>query len=210
MMMTTIVLVAGVSVAAAIGLVGTGYFIYKFHEHNKAAADVDYPAYGVVGPAAKSPAPPDTINRSGRSSHAGSGNVSPVGGGSAGGDRKLAASAQMYHYHHQKQQITSDQSAAGGKKSRGRFISTSDADSEDDLEGFDGDDDGDVENYIVYECPGLAPTGEMEVKNPLFHDDSTPASPAKSPMKISSSGSGGTNTPSTTKTTPDSGCGSRR
>lgn len=28
----------------------------------------------------------------------------------------------------------------------------------------------------MYECPGLAPTGEMEVKNPLFQDDLTPMS----------------------------------
>lgn len=42
----------------------------------KAAADVDYPAYGVTGP---------TIDSS--------------------GDRKLAHSAHMYHYQHQKQQI---------------------------------------------------------------------------------------------------------
>lgn len=41
----------------------------------KAAAEVDYPAYGVTGP---------------------SKDVSP-----SGGDRKLA-SAQMYHYQHQK------------------------------------------------------------------------------------------------------------
>lgn len=42
----------------------------------KAAADVDYPAYGVTGP---------TMDMS--------------------GDRKLAHSAHMYHYQHQKQQI---------------------------------------------------------------------------------------------------------
>jgi hypothetical protein len=44
----------------------------------KAAADVEYPAYGVTGP-----------NKE----------VSPTG------DRRLAQSAQMYHYQHQKQQI---------------------------------------------------------------------------------------------------------
>lgn len=42
----------------------------------KAAADVDYPAYGVTGP---------TVDLT--------------------GDRKLAQSAHMYHYQHQKQQI---------------------------------------------------------------------------------------------------------
>ena len=39
------------------------------------------------------------------------------------------------------------------------------------------DEEGD---YTVYECPGLAPTGgEMEVKNPLFFDDPTPATPTQ-------------------------------
>jgi len=44
-----------------------------------------------------------------------------------------------------------------------------DVDSSDDND--DDDDDDQVEgDYSVYECPGLAPTGEMEVKNPLFTD----------------------------------------
>jgi ABC-type sulfate transport system substrate-binding protein len=47
-------------------------------KNTKAAADVEYPAYGVTGP-----------NKE----------VSPTG------DRRLAQSAQMYHYQHQKQQI---------------------------------------------------------------------------------------------------------
>ena len=45
----------------------------------KAASDVDYPAYGVTGPAKDKVGSP--------------------------GDRKLAQSAQMYHYQHQKQQM---------------------------------------------------------------------------------------------------------
>merc|ERR1712130_1080263 len=36
-------------------------------------------------------------------------------------------------------------------------------------EGEEGEGD-----YTVYECPGLASTDEMEVKNPLFNDDPTP------------------------------------
>ncbi len=50
----------------------------RLHRNAKAAADVEYPAYGVTGP-----------NK----------DVSPTG------DRRLAQSAQMYHYQHQKQQI---------------------------------------------------------------------------------------------------------
>uniref|UniRef100_A0A8C5C402 Neural proliferation, differentiation and control, 1b n=1 Tax=Gadus morhua TaxID=8049 RepID=A0A8C5C402_GADMO len=58
------------------------------------------------------------------------------------GDKKLAHSAQMYHYQHQRQQMLSLEKHRGEPK------------------------------IPDYACPGLAPTGEMEVKNPLF-DDST-------------------------------------
>lgn len=80
------------------------------------------------------------------------------------GDRRLAHSAQMYHYQLTKQNIIAMESSRGVER-RG---SVSEADSEDD-ENEEGD-------YTVYECPGLAPTGEMEVKNPLFQDETTPAS----------------------------------
>ncbi|KAL4660798.1 neural proliferation differentiation and control protein 1 [Arapaima gigas] len=74
------------------------------------------------------------------------------------GDKKLAQSAQMYHYQHQKQQMLSlDRHRCEPK------IPDSGATS--DEENEDGD-------FTVYECPGLAPTGEMEVKNPLFDDSS--------------------------------------
>ncbi|KAK1792229.1 hypothetical protein P4O66_012190 [Electrophorus voltai] len=73
------------------------------------------------------------------------------------GDKTLAQSAQMYHYQHQKQQMLSLKQRDEPK------IPESGATS--DEENEDGD-------FTVYECPGLAPTGEMEVKNPLF-DDST-------------------------------------
>ncbi|XP_005088837.1 neural proliferation differentiation and control protein 1 [Aplysia californica] len=79
------------------------------------------------------------------------------------GDRKLAQSAQMYHYQHQKQQMIAMEKANGDMKH-----DASDDDSEED--NVEGD-------YTVYECPGLAPTGEMEVKNPLFRGDETPVTP---------------------------------
>lgn len=80
------------------------------------------------------------------------------------GDRRLAQNAQMYHYQHQKQQII----AMENKMHDDRNGSLSDAGNSEDEEG----------DYTVYECPGLAPTGgEMEVKNPLFFDDPTPATP---------------------------------
>lgn len=73
------------------------------------------------------------------------------------GDRKLAQSAQMYHYQHQKQQMIAMEKANGEMKP-----DASDEESEEENE--EGD-------YTVYECPGLAPTGEMEVRNPLFTED---------------------------------------
>ncbi|GLV33857.1 uncharacterized protein CBL_11259 [Carabus blaptoides fortunei] len=85
------------------------------------------------------------------------------------GDRRLAQSAQMYHYQHQKQQIIAMESRAAATVRHGSM-----SEAESDEENEEGD-------YTVYECPGLAPTGEMEVKNPLFQDDPTPAghTPAK-------------------------------
>ncbi|KDR22956.1 Neural proliferation differentiation and control protein 1 [Zootermopsis nevadensis] len=111
------------------------------HKNAKAAADVEYPAYGVTGP-----------NKE----------ISPTG------DRRLAQSAQMYHYQHQKQQIIAMESRVTNERNG----SVSEAESEEENE--EGD-------YTVYECPGLASTGEMEVKNPLFQDDPTPVTPAVTP-----------------------------
>lgn len=131
-----IAIVAGCSAAAVAGVLVLSYAWYRFHKNTKAAADVEYPAYGVTGP-----------NKE----------VTPTG------DRRLAQSAQMYHYQHQKQQIIAMESSRGTNERR---TSMSEADSEEENE--EGD-------YTVYECPGLATTGEMEVRNPMFQDDPTPA-----------------------------------
>ncbi|XP_028318667.1 neural proliferation differentiation and control protein 1-like [Gouania willdenowi] len=80
--------------------------------------------------------------------------------GSSNGDKNLAQSAQMYHYQHQKQQMLS----MGNPKAEQKV---SDTDVTSDEEEVGGD-------FTVYECPGLAPTGEMEVKNPLFDDSAIP------------------------------------
>lgn len=77
---------------------------------------------------------------------------------SSPGDKKLAQNAQMYHYQHQKQQMISMEKNKDELKHPDSAVTS-------DEENEDGD-------FTVYECPGLAPTGEMEVKNPLF-DDST-------------------------------------
>ncbi|XP_004075015.1 neural proliferation differentiation and control protein 1 isoform X1 [Oryzias latipes] len=74
------------------------------------------------------------------------------------GDNTLAKSAQMYHYKHQKQQMIS----MGNNKPEQKPVDSEFTSDEEEVGG----------GFTVYECPGLAPTGEMEVKNPLF-DDST-------------------------------------
>lgn len=79
------------------------------------------------------------------------------------GDRKLAQSAQMYHYQHQKQQMLALEKAQGMMNK--------------DASDIDSDEENEEGDYTVYECPGLAPTGEMEVNNPLFGNDAAPAPP---------------------------------
>merc|ERR1711935_428924 len=75
------------------------------------------------------------------------------------GDRMLAQNAQLYHFEHKKQQMLAFDGHADSQRR-----SMLDNESEDGEEG----------DYTVYECPGLAPTGEMEVRNPMFEDDATP------------------------------------
>merc|ERR1711976_682313 len=75
------------------------------------------------------------------------------------GDRMLAQNAQLYHFEHKKQQTLAFDGHADSQRR-----SMSDNESEDGEEG----------DYTVYECPGLAPTGEMEVRNPMFEDEATP------------------------------------
>ncbi|XP_048181804.1 neural proliferation differentiation and control protein 1 isoform X2 [Corvus hawaiiensis] len=81
------------------------------------------------------------------------------------GDKTLAQSAQMYHYQHQKQQMLSLEK----HKEEPKLPDSASSDEE--------NEDGD---FTVYECPGLAPTGEMEVRNPLFDDSSLHPSNPKS------------------------------
>jgi len=77
------------------------------------------------------------------------------------GDRKLAQNAQLYHYQHTKQQMIAFDTNDKERARNGGNISES-------------EDEGEEGDYTVYECPGLAPTGEMEVRNPMFEDDQTP------------------------------------
>ncbi|XP_031767225.1 uncharacterized protein LOC113521113 isoform X2 [Galleria mellonella] len=132
-----VALIAAVGAALTMAIFGFAFGWYTLSKKAKAAADVDYPAYGVTGP---------TIDTS--------------------GDRKLAQSAHMYHYQHQKQQIIAME--RNGLEQRNGSVS----DPESEEENEEGD-------YTVYECPGFATTGDMEVKNPLFSEDPTPATPGK-------------------------------
>jgi len=135
---------AGCAVAAVSGLTLAGVCWYRLHKRVKAASDVEYPAYGVTGPA---------------KDHSGS-----------PGDRKLAQSAQMYHYQHQKQQMIASERLGSEVNGQGGGEGGSEGESEEECE--EGD-------YTVFECPGLATAGEMEVRNPLFNDQTPVATPAE-------------------------------
>ncbi|CAI5454524.1 unnamed protein product [Caenorhabditis angaria] len=66
------------------------------------------------------------------------------------GDETLAYKAQLHQYQQAKQKIICGEDAPGMIES-------------------DGEDGADEENnFSVYECPGLAPTGDIEVCNPNF------------------------------------------
>jgi len=85
----------------------------------------------------------------------------------------LAQNAQMYHYQHQKQQMIAFDSHQNNANRGGGLVSDDESD-----EGEEGD-------YTVYECPGLATTGEMEVRNPLFSEDQTPKASSMPPTQSS-------------------------
>lgn len=71
-------------------------------------------------------------------------------------DRRLAQSAQMYHYQHQKQQMLEMEKNQNPVSKSGSEASS--------------DEENDASEYTVYECPGLATAGEIEVPNPLFSE----------------------------------------
>ncbi|KAM4849984.1 neural proliferation differentiation and control protein 1 isoform X5 [Urocitellus parryii] len=81
------------------------------------------------------------------------------------GDQRLAHSAEMYHYQHQRQQMLCLERHKEPPK---------------ELDSASSDEENEDGDFTVYECPGLAPTGEMEVRNPLFDHSSLPAPPPES------------------------------
>ncbi|XP_069491283.1 uncharacterized protein [Ambystoma mexicanum] len=78
------------------------------------------------------------------------------------GDAHLAQSVQVHHYQHQKKHIQNLEESA--LKAQQQPSTESEADNE-------------GGEYTVYECPGLAPTGEMEIHNPLFFDSAMRSAP---------------------------------
>lgn len=83
------------------------------------------------------------------------------------GDDSLAYKAQLHHYQQTKQKIIgaeeglSPSTTPTGVMSSPRSIHHNE-NSEDEAEDLE------EHNYSVYECPGLAPTGDIEVSNPNF------------------------------------------
>nr|CAG4637262.1 EOG090X0B4J [Ceriodaphnia reticulata] len=162
-------LVAGCTASAVAAILALGVCFYRWQRRAKAAQEVEYPAYGITGPG-PSPTGKSSLKSSPSSSTPGGGMGWALGKApksvASSGDKKLAHSAHMFHFQHQKQQVIALESSHSGCDRRGSNS------------GGESDEDNEEGDYTVYECPGLAPTGEMEVKNPLFLDDPTPATPA--------------------------------
>lgn len=72
------------------------------------------------------------------------------------GDDTLAYKAQLHHYQQQKQKILGN--------TQGQVVSDTMSDNEDDTDELE-------HNFSVFECPGLAPTGDVEIQNPNFVGD---------------------------------------
>ncbi|VDN51702.1 unnamed protein product [Dracunculus medinensis] len=69
------------------------------------------------------------------------------------GDEGLAYKAQLHHYQQTKQKIISGDEQVAPVPDPDEMSEAS---------------DDDTNNFSVYECPGLAPTGDIEVQNPNF------------------------------------------
>ena len=151
-----VALVAGAVAASVFIVIGAGFCYHKSYLSSKAEEDVEYPAYGVTGPAK---------------------DCSPAG------DRKLAQSAQMYHYQHQKNQMIAINRTNGGTPAQQEEESEGEMEGEGEegdytvyecpglasvrLEGFN-------KGLLFKSHLSFLQTDEMEVKNPLFNDDPTP------------------------------------
>lgn len=141
-------------VFSVVGVVG-GMYYYNHVRASREDPFDDFTRYSPAGPGR------DKLKK-GRG-----GNANTFGGEK--GDESLAYKAQLHHYQQTKQKIIGEQAGAG----------SCDVDASD-----KSDDEGDLEhNFSVYECPGLAPTGDIEVQNPNFVE--SPNS-GKKPLPIGS------------------------
>jgi len=73
-------------------------------------------------------------------------------GGAPMGDKANAYNAQLHHYQQTKAKIISGDGVMPHRPA----------------EAEESDEEEDANNFSVYECPGLAPTGDIEVQNPNF------------------------------------------
>ncbi|XP_074872872.1 neural proliferation differentiation and control protein 1-like [Carettochelys insculpta] len=78
-------------------------------------------------------------------------------------DARLAQACQVHHFQHQKKVLTNEESPP---KPVQQLSTESETESGE---------------YTVYECPGLAPSGEMEIHNPLFGTGPPLAPPRQRP-----------------------------
>ncbi|KPI96072.1 Neural proliferation differentiation and control protein 1 [Papilio xuthus] len=171
----SIAILIGVIAAITVSLIGLTYGLYVLSKKIRATGEPEYPAYGVTGPS------------------------------DPNGDSRLAHSAHLYHYQHQKQQIIAME-RGGVPEIRPGSVSEPESDEENEegdytvyeCPGFatlrfafymlhvhstivtKQLNDLFLLLFVVFELPSnMRKTGDMEVKNPMFSDDPTPATPGK-------------------------------
>uniref|UniRef100_A0A915EIH0 Neural proliferation differentiation and control protein 1 n=1 Tax=Ditylenchus dipsaci TaxID=166011 RepID=A0A915EIH0_9BILA len=136
-----IIFIAFVTMCCVFSVVGVVGGMYYYNHVKTAREDPfdDFTRYSPAGPGR------DKLKKGDRGGNAFGGEK---------GDESLAYKAQLHHYQQTKQKIIGEQAGAG----------QCDVDASD-----KSDDEADLEhNFSVYECPGLAPTGDIEVQNPNF------------------------------------------
>jgi len=89
-----------------------------------------------------------------------SNSMGTFGKGKSMDEAKLARGAEVFHYLHAKKQIKQMEDRSCMKTSGRTGVSINES----------TDDEDEEEEDTVYECPGLAPPGDMRVVNPLFSD----------------------------------------
>lgn len=143
-----IALITMCCVAAVVGVVGGAYYYNNVRKASENNFD-DFTRYSPAGPGR------DKKQKKGRNGSGG--NITE------NGDESLAYKAQLHHYQQTKQKIIGAEEGMAGIPNV----------EEDDK----SDDELEEHNFSVYECPGLAPTGDIEVQNPNFDIKRHDASP---------------------------------